>query len=51
MVQPSVDTMQLLATNTIYLIGGSFMLGSLFTLLLLALLDLTRASRDKDKNS
>jgi hypothetical protein len=36
-----------LSANTIYLMGGSFILGSLFTLLLLILLDFMHALKAK----
>ena len=38
------------SANTIYLVGGSFILGSLFTLLLLILLDFMHSLKDKYKD-
>ena len=44
-----LNSLHELSTGTIYLVGGSFILGSLFTLLLLVLLDFMQALRNKDK--
>ena len=37
---------QALTINTIYLMGGSFVLGSLFTLLMLIMLDFIRKAKE-----
>ncbi len=41
---------QQITVGTIYLMGGSFILGSLCTLLLLIILELIRSSADKKTN-
>jgi hypothetical protein len=46
-----LNTLQGITTGTIYLMGGSFILGSLFTLLLLVLLDFMSRNKDKGKKS
>lgn len=49
--QGALSALQEITTGTIYLMGGSFILGSLFTLLLLVLLDFMKRDRDKDAKS
>ena len=44
----AVGSLHEITTGTIYLMGGSFILGSLFTLLLLVLLDFMHALKNKD---
>jgi hypothetical protein len=44
-----MSALQEITTGTIYLMGGSFILGSLFTLLLLVLLDFMHRGKDKEK--
>ena len=46
-----LSTFQEITTSTIYLMGGSFVLGSLFTLLLLILLDFMRRNDDPEAKS
>ncbi len=41
-----MDFLQHITTNMIYLMGGSFILGSLFTILLLLVLDGMRQHRE-----
>jgi hypothetical protein len=49
-MQPAaLNTLQEITIGSIYLMGGSFILGSLFTLLLLVLLDFFRAIKDNNK--
>jgi len=50
MQEQAANSFHEIATGTIYLMGGSFILGSLFTLLLLVLLDLKHALENKDKD-
>jgi hypothetical protein len=44
----AMQLLQNLAINTVYLMGGSFILGSLFTLFMLILLDFARKAREMD---
>lgn len=50
MQQQALNSLHEITSGTIFLMGGSFILGSLFTLLLLVLLDLMHALKDKDKD-
>ncbi len=45
----ALNQLQEITSGTIYLMGGSFILGSLFTLLLLILLDFMRRNVEKRK--
>ena len=45
-----LNTLHEISANTIYLVGGSFILGSLFTLLLLVLLDFMHALKNKGRD-
>lgn len=47
----ALATLQQLSISTIYLMGGSFILGSLFTLLILILLDFMQRDQDKGTKS
>lgn len=46
-----VESAQTLTENTIYMLGGSFILGSLFTIFVLLVLDGIRASKKKKEES
>ena len=49
MTNSTMNSLQEITNNPIYLRGGCFILGSLFTLLLLVLLDFMRRNSDKGK--
>jgi hypothetical protein len=49
MQQNVLGTFQDITVSTIYLMGSSFILGSLFTMLLLLLLDFMRRNTEKRK--
>lgn len=44
----TLHSLQEITYGTIYLMGGSFILGSLFTLLLLVLLDFMQRNKNKE---
>lgn len=46
----SAQTLLEITQSTIYLMGASFVLGSLFTLLLLLVLDFVRSSKEEKKS-
>ncbi len=48
MSQTNMQAMLEIAQNTIYLMGASFILGSLFTLFLLLVLDFVRRNKTQD---
>lgn len=51
--QTAIDKVQLvsgISQNTVYLMGASFVFGSMITLFLLIILDWIRASNDKKNN-
>jgi len=45
----AVDTLHEISSNVIFLMGGSFILGSLFTILMLMLLDFMQRGKEKRK--
>lgn len=48
MKQDALNSFNQIANSTIYLVGGSFILGSLFTLLVLVLLDFMQSLKHKE---
>ncbi len=49
MQQGNLNALHEITAGTIYLMGGSFILGSLFTILMLILLDFMRRNTEKRK--